>query len=81
MSELLQKEDMQHESLEEEERRLGPDRWPVPDWLNVKKQVRSLSIRNFLFWHPDGATRKSSVDHKMMGMQIMWIAMLIGWEW
>ncbi|GHJ88648.1 hypothetical protein NliqN6_5050 [Naganishia liquefaciens] len=39
MSELLQKKDMQHESLEEEERRLGPDRSPVPDWLNVKKQL------------------------------------------
>jgi hypothetical protein len=42
MSEQLRQEDLIHESLDEEMERKGTA--PVPDWLNVKKQVRSGAL-------------------------------------
>ncbi|KAJ9123943.1 hypothetical protein QFC22_000734 [Naganishia vaughanmartiniae] len=39
MSALPENHDMRHESLEEEEKRLGPDHETLPAWLDVKKQL------------------------------------------
>lgn len=41
MSQKLGPEDLVNESLDEEMERKGTS--PIPDWLNVKKQVRSSS--------------------------------------
>lgn len=51
MSALPENHDMRHESLEEEEKRLGPDHTPLPAWLDVKKQVRGCYSRRLNDYH------------------------------